>query len=155
MVRICFVCLGNICRSPTAEGVMAHLVAERGLQGHYLLDSAGTSAHHTGERPDRRSAATAAARGIELPGRSRQFLASDFERFDFIVAMDQSNLNNLRRLAPSEEAEAKLSLLRQFDPKSPDGAEVPDPYYGGSRGFEDVLDIVIAGCTGLLEQTAP
>ena len=151
MTRICFVCLGNICRSPTAEGVMLHLIAEAGLQDRIGVDSAGTSGYHEGERADSRSRATARTRGFEMPSRSRKFLASDFQQFDYIVAMDQSNLRQLHSLATSEADRNKLSLLRDHDPRSPKGAEVPDPYYGGNMGFETVLDICQAGCIGLLD----
>jgi len=151
MIDICFVCLGNICRSPTAEGVMNKLIEERNLQGKITVDSAGTSAYHVGEGADGRSQATAAKRGFHLPSRSRQFTPQDFARFDYVVAMDQSNLNKLLRMAPSPEAKGKCVLLRSFDPNSPPNAEVPDPYYGGPNGFERVLDICIAGCKGLLE----
>lgn len=150
MVRICFVCLGNICRSPTAEGVMQHLVEAADLTQHIALDSAGTGAYHVGERPDRRSAAAARQRGIELRGRARQFQASDFDEFDHVIAMDQSNLANLMRLSRSEADRAKLSLLRDHDPESPKGSDVPDPYYGGARGFDEVLDICEAACRHLL-----
>ena len=150
MVRVCFVCLGNICRSPTAEGVMAHLLKEEGLSGAIAIDSAGTGAYHVGESPDRRSTATARKRGIRVEGSARQFVKSDFARFDYVVAMDASNRSRLMALAPDEHARAKISLLRDYDPDSPADAEVPDPYYGGADGFDLVLDICLAGCRGLL-----
>jgi protein-tyrosine phosphatase len=149
-IRICFVCLGNICRSPTAEGVFTHLVADAGLTDRVAIDSAGTAAYHAGERPDRRSLAAARARGIELPGRARQFVAADFRRFDYVIAMDRSNHADLRDLAPDDEARAKIHLFRDFDPDAPRGAEVPDPYYGGGDGFEIVLDICASAGHGLL-----
>ncbi len=152
MVRICFVCLGNICRSPTAEGVMAMLVERAGLTERIELDSAGTSAYHIGERPDRRSAEAARRRGIELRGRARQFVTSDFDDFDYVVAMDKANLRDLEVLCRSVADRNKLSLLRDYDPESPKGAGVPDPYYGGEDGFDRVLDICEAGCRQLLEQ---
>ena len=151
MVRICFVCLGNICRSPTAEGVMRRLITEAGLSDVIALDSAGTSAYHVGESPDRRATAAAARRGITLSGASRSVVPADFQRFDYVIAMDASNLRHLRRMAPDPAAQERLHLLRSFDPASPDGAEVPDPYYGGINGFETVLDICEAACRGLLE----
>ena len=150
VVRICFVCLGNICRSPTAEGVMRHLVEQHGLAHAFEIDSAGTSAYHVGEAPDRRSTQTAKQRGIVLAGQARQFRRGDFARFDYVVAMDAENLDDLLELAPDAEAREKIHLLRAFDPKSPNDAGVPDPYYGGERGFDEVLDIVHAGCAGLL-----
>lgn len=152
MVRVCFVCLGNICRSPTAEGVMRALIERAGLTEHVELDSAGTGAYHVGERPDRRSAAAARQRGIELRGRARQFEISDFDEFDYIVAMDAANYRDLRVLCRTDDHAEKLSLLRDFDPDSPRGSSVPDPYYGGARGFDDVLDICEAGCRHLLER---
>ena len=148
--RVCFVCLGNICRSPTAEGVFRHLLAEADLTDAIVVDSAGTAAYHVGESPDRRSTATARQRGIVLEGAARRFEKADFERFDYVVAMDASNERNLHQLAPDDAAEEMISLLRDFDSESAAGAEVPDPYYGGADGFEDVLDICLAGCAGLL-----
>lgn len=149
MIRVCFVCLGNICRSPTAEGVMRHLLREEGLQDQIELDSAGTGAYHVGEAPDRRSRAAAKKRGIRVDGSARQFVRQDLGRFDYVIAMDQSNLQRLQAMAKGHQGH-KLSLLRDFDDASPEGAEVPDPYYGGSDGFDRVLDICEAGCRGLL-----
>jgi len=151
MVRVCFVCLGNICRSPTAEGVMRHLIAERQV-GHLVqVDSAGTSAYHIGERPDRRSAATARRRGIELVGHARQFEREDLEAFDYVVAMDTQNFKELVKLAP-RDARDRIHLMRDFDPESPKGASVPDPYYGGEQGFEEVLDQCLRACSALLDE---
>jgi len=152
ITRVCFVCLGNICRSPTAEGVFVHLVSEGGHEDAFEIDSAGTAAYHAGERPDRRSAATAQARGMPLRGRSRQFRVEDFDRFDHVLAMDCSNRDDLRRLAPDDDARAKIRLLRDFDPESPPESEVPDPYYGGADGFDRVFDICQAASRGLLDQ---
>lgn len=152
MIRLCFVCLGNICRSPTAEGIMLHLVRDAGLADHFSIDSAGTSAYHVDEPPDPRSFATAKARGVHLPSRARQFVRVDFERFDYVLAMDQQNHVNLRRLTPDPAAHAKVHLLRRFDPRTPGGADVPDPYYGGADGFEQVFDICEAACRGLLRE---
>jgi protein-tyrosine phosphatase len=153
-IRILFVCLGNICRSPTAEGVMRALVREAGLQDAIELESAGTGAWHVGDPPDERATETARARGIALEGAARQVRATDFEDFDLILAMDGSNLADLRRMAPDGRAREKVRLLREFDPVSvgSEDLDVPDPYYGGSRGFEDVLDLVGAACAGLLEE---
>ncbi|HEY5287569.1 MAG TPA: low molecular weight protein-tyrosine-phosphatase [Solirubrobacteraceae bacterium] len=155
-MRILFVCLGNICRSPTAEGVMRALVAEAGLQQEIELDSAGTGAWHVGEPPDARATAAAAARDIVLEGAARQVRAKNFERFDLILAMDGSNLHALRQLAPDADAREKVRLLREFDPASADqhDLDVPDPYYDSQRGFEIVLDQVQAACEGLLERLA-
>jgi protein-tyrosine phosphatase len=152
-VRLLFVCLGNICRSPTAEGVMRHLVSEAGLDERVQIDSAGTGGWHVGHPPDSRSAAAASARGIELSGAARRFEPEDFERFDVILAMDRENRSDLLRLAPDEASRDKVRMLRDFDPASSgrEDVDVPDPYYGGPRGFDDVLDLVSASCRGLLE----
>jgi protein-tyrosine phosphatase len=152
-MQILFVCLGNICRSPTAEGVMRALVAEAGLQEQIELDSAGTGAWHVGESPDARATEAARARGIVLEGAARQVRVEDFERFDLILAMDGSNLHALRQMAPDHEAREKVRLLREFDPASAGlhDLDVPDPYYDSQRGFEIVLDQVQAACAGLLE----
>jgi protein-tyrosine phosphatase len=149
-ISICFVCLGNICRSPTAEGVMRSLVLRAGLQDRIHVESAGTAAYHAGELPDRRSRAAASARGIELSSRARQFVREDWDRFDYVLAMDRANFDELAEAAP-QTARAKLSLLLSFNPASRTGAEVPDPYNGGPDGFEEVLDLCEAACAGLLE----
>ena len=149
MIKLCFVCLGNICRSPTAEGIMKALVSKFSLENSIEVDSAGTGAWHSGEKADPRSRAVAQTRGLDLTSRSRQFKSEDFSEFDYVLAMDNSNLQNLRALA-DETSSTKLFLLRSFDPQSPKSADVPDPYYGGPRGFEDVFDICEAACTGLL-----
>ena len=151
-VRVSFVCLGNICRSPTAEAVMRHLVAEAGLGDRIEIDSAGTGDWHVGEPRDRRSSAVGKKRGIPLQGRARQFVPVDFARFDYVLAMDNQNLATLRALAPDEAARAKVRLLRSFDPTSPAGADVPDPYYGGPQGFDEVFDICARACRGLLAE---
>jgi low molecular weight protein-tyrosine phosphatase len=159
--RILFVCLGNICRSPTAEGVMRELVARAGLSETIELDSAGTGGWHVGSAPDERATAAAGARGIALEGSARQVSAGEFPEFDLLIAMDRSNLRELRRLAGSDEQRARVRLLREFDPASgahsPEGwvggdLDVPDPYYGSPGGFEEVLDLVQAACEGLLAQ---
>ena len=151
MVRLCFVCLGNICRSPTAEGVMRHLVEQAGLSDRIAIDSAGTGAWHAGEQADARSRATAARRGVRLDSIARQVTREDFERFDYLLAMDTSNQEELERIAPGPAARRKVRLLRSFDPAAPAGAAVPDPYYGGDDGFERVFEICEAACRGLLE----
>lgn len=163
MTRICFVCLGNICRSPTAEGVMQHLIDEAHLGDQIELDSAGTGGWHIGERADARSRATAKRRGLELTSISRKVESSDFDEFDYLIAMDQQNFRDLKQMRgawkPSSErprifesdCRAKLALLRTFDATAPNDAEVPDPYYGDGDGFETVLDICERACQGLLE----
>ena len=150
-VSVCFVCLGNICRSPTAEGVFRRLVADADLDAALEIDSAGTAAYHEGEPPDRRSAATARKRGFPLGGRARRFRASDFERFDYVIAMDRSNRDDLLDLAPDAAARDKVAMLRDFDAEADPGADVPDPYYGGDRGFETVVDICERSCRAFLE----
>ncbi|HKJ01139.1 MAG TPA: low molecular weight protein-tyrosine-phosphatase [Longimicrobiales bacterium] len=151
---VLFVCLGNICRSPLAEGVYCHLVEEEGLGEHFVIDSAGTGAWHVGERPDRRSIAVAAHHGVELPGRARQVTRDDLTRFDRVVAMDRDNLEALKELAPRGGGGARLHLLREFDP-SGDGDEVPDPYYGGPDGFEVVYQMIRRSCERLLAELRP
>ncbi len=153
-MRILFVCLGNICRSPTAEGMMRHVLREEGLSDRVEVESAGTAAYHAGEAPDARAAAAARERGVELAGAARQVTHEDFERFDLIVAMDAENLADLDALVPDDEVRGRIRLLREFDPDS-DGTgdlDVPDPYYGGPQGFDDVLDLVEAACRGLLDE---
>ena len=150
-VHLCFVCLGNICRSPTAEGVMRRLVADAGLADVIAIDSAGTAAYHVGERADPRARQHAAGRGLSLDSRARQFTSRDFAVMDYVLAMDASNLQDLRALDGADAYEGRLALLRSFDPIAPEGAEVPDPYYGGERGFEEVLDLCEAACRGLLD----
>ena len=148
-MRVLFVCLGNICRSPTAEGVMRALLASNGYDGKVVVDSAGVGDWHVGSPPDERAVAAAAERGFELSGVARQVRRSDFEEFDLIVAMDRSNRDDLLRLAPDPAAEAKVRMLREFG----DGvdADVPDPYYGGADGFAEVLEIIERNCAALLE----
>jgi protein-tyrosine phosphatase len=141
--RILFVCTGNICRSPTAEGVLRHLVAAAGVADEFDIDSAGTGDWHRGQSPDRRAMRAAAARGITLDGHAREIDAQDFETFDLIVAMDREHLRELRRRAP-HGTEHKLRMLTDV--------EVPDPYYGDAEAFDEVLDIVDAGCRRLLDE---
>ena len=150
-VRLSFVCLGNICRSPTAEAVMRHLIKKEGLEKKILLDSAGLGDWHIGHARDSRSQAVGKKRGVPLEGVARQFQPGDFARFDYVLAMDRQNQKGLLALAPDEQARAKVRLLRSFDPAAPPDAEVPDPYYGGPHGFEQVFDICEAACAGLLD----
>jgi protein-tyrosine phosphatase len=153
-VRLLFVCLGNICRSPTAEGVMRWLVAEEGLEDEIEMDSAGTGSWHVGSGPDTRATAAAGGRGVVLEGRARQVRREDFEEFDLILAMDTANLRDLLALAPAAEGRAKVRLLREFDPAAAAAGEldVPDPYYGAEDGFGEVFELVEAACRGLLEE---
>ncbi len=152
-VSVCFVCLGNICRSPTADGVFHKLVDVAGLSAKVFIDSAGTAAYHTGEPADRRSRQVAKKRGYSLDSIARQFLVEDFERFDYVLAMDQQNLKDLQALRAGAERKGSghLGLFRDFDPSAGSGAGVPDPYYGGDNGFEEVLDQCERACEGLIE----
>jgi protein-tyrosine phosphatase len=151
VLRVCFVCLGNICRSPTAEAVTARLVREAGLTERVQLDSAGTGDWHLGHPPDRRAASAAKARGVDMDHCARLFEPADLARFDLVLAMDGKNLRDLEAMARTDAERAKIRLFRSFDPASPPGAEVPDPYYGGADGFEQVLDICEAAGRGLVE----
>lgn len=149
IASVLFVCMGNICRSPTAEGVFRHVVAEAGLAERIHVDSAGTHAYHVGEPPDRRARAAAERRGFSLADiRARRVSAEDFERFDYIVAMDRLNLYMLTEMLEEEHA-VELGLMLEYGKGRKE--EVPDPYYGGSAGFEHVLDLVEEASRGLLE----
>ncbi len=152
MLRLCFVCLGNICRSPVGEGVMRHLLRVAGLHGATEDDSAGTAGYHAGEPPDARARAAALRFGVEGAGRARQFVRADFERFDYVLAMDRANSHDLGELAGDADARKKLHLLRSFDGKAPPGASVPDPYYGGDDDFDEVVRICLAACGPLLDK---
>lgn len=152
VVSVCFVCLGNICRSPTAEGVFASLVGRAGLSERIAIDSAGTGAWHAGELADPRARAAAAKRGHQLTSRARQFVRGDFARFDLVLAMDTDNLEALQALARTEEERQRVVLFRSFDSTAPADASVPDPYYGGADGFETVLDQCEASAAGLLAE---
>ena len=129
---------------------MRHIVEQEGFADRIAISSAGTGDWHVGDPRDRRSQAVGAARGISLEGRARQFTAASFDGCDYALAMDRSNRDELLRLARSDADRAKVRLLRSFDPAAPRDAEVPDPYYGGPRGFEDVFDLCEAACRGLL-----
>ena len=147
--RVLMVCLGNICRSPTAEAMLRHQVHAAGLDDRIEVDSAGTADYHVDSPPDRRAVAHGEKRGLKMQHlRGRQVERADFDRFDHILAMDEDNLMNLKRLRPAG-SRAKVALLMSFAPQA--GArEVPDPYYGGADGFERVLDLVDSACEGLL-----
>ena len=149
-IRVLFICLGNICRSPTAEGVFRRLAKEAGVEESIVIDSAGTGDWHVGSPPDERAAAAAARRGYDLSAlRARQVSREDFADFDYILAMDEQNLGALEKLAPREHAH-KVRLFTEFS-STPTRA-VPDPYHGGADGFERVLDLVEAACRGLLDE---
>lgn len=156
MIRIQFVCLGNICRSPLAEGVFRHLVRQRGLENDYEIASAGTGAWHVGQAPDTRMQRTASSHGVDISRqRADQFQTRDLNRFDHIFAMDQANLDDiLAMVEPHDDAaKEKVVLFRASDPK-PDDFQVPDPYYGGERGFETVFGIVSRTCESILDELA-
>ena len=145
-------CLGNICRSPTAEGVFRHLVAEAGLTSSFEIDSAGTAGYHSGELPDPRARAAGKRAGIAVGGKARQFVVADFARFDHVIAMDPANAKDLRRIAPSAEAARKVRLMRSFDPAASADAAIPDPYYGDDEGFDEVLELCRTACQHLLQE---
>ena len=148
-VRVLFVCTGNICRSPTAEGVFQHLVNAENLHQRVVVDSAGTHGYHVGEQPDQRSVRAAAKRGYDLTGlRARQLAVSDFVEFDYLLAMDRGHWSILERGAPDEHRQ-KVAMFLDFSQKY-GGHEVPDPYFGGGHGFEFVLDMIEDGAAGLL-----
>ncbi|MBC2902880.1 low molecular weight protein-tyrosine-phosphatase [Streptomyces cupreus] len=149
--RVCFVCTGNICRSPMAESVFRARVEEAGLDGLVEVDSAGTGGWHEGDPADPRTVSVLEAHGYDGGHTARQFQASWFARLDLVVALDEGHLKALRRLAPTEEDAAKVRLLRSYDPTAGDDLDVPDPYYGGMEGFEECLAMVEAASTGLVE----
>jgi len=151
MVRVLFVCLGNICRSPTAEGVFRKLVREEKLEHLFEIDSAGTHAYHLGEPPDERATAACARRGIDISGgRGRKATAADIQKFDYVLAMDRENYEHLLAISAPGYA-MRVRLLMEFAADRPE-AEVPDPYFGGASGFDRVLDMIEAGARGLLEE---
>ena len=149
--RICFVCLGNVVRSPLAENMFLHLAEQAGVADWYEVDSAGIGAWHIGEPPDARMRRVAARHGFNYNGRARQFQARDLDRFDLILAMDAENREDLLAQARTPEQRQKIRLLREFDPQGGPRAAVPDPYYGGIDGFEEVYRIVERSVRGLLE----
>ncbi len=148
--NVLFVCLGNICRSPSAEAVFKHLVGKKGEDGNYFIDSAGTSAWHAGEKADARMKRHAKKRGVELTSLSRKFVPEDFERFDYIIAMDRENMDDLKRMARDKNDLDKLYMMTDFSQKF-SYHEIPDPYYGGNEGFELVLDLLEDANRGLLD----
>ncbi len=148
---VLFVCLGNICRSPLAEGVFRQLVEDAGLTQAFDIDSAGTGAWHVGERPDGRMALVAERHGITLDGRARQIEPEDLDRFDYLIAMDRDNLRVLERMADARASECEVRLLRSFDADAGE-EDVPDPYYGGASGFENVYVMVRSACEAMLRQ---
>ena len=148
--RVLFVCLGNICRSPAAEGVFRYLTEEKGLENSILADSAATSGWHSGTKADPRMRSAAGKRGYDLTSRARQVVAQDFRDFDIVLAMDRENYRDLRSMAPDEEGRRRVRYITDFA-RTSTMDHVPDPYYGGAESFEFVLDILEDCCAGLLE----
>lgn len=151
-IGVLFVCLGNICRSPLAEAVFRGVVRDAGLASRFDIDSAGTSSYHTGESPDARTVATAAERGVAVDHAARQIHEADFDRFTWILVMDRENLRKVERLRDRVAPEAEVRLLRGYDPLADDGAEVPDPYFGGEGSFGEVHDMIERSCAALLAE---
>ena len=152
LTRIMFVCMGNICRSPLAEGVFRHVAKERGVYDHYDIASSGTGAWHVGEKPDRRMRETAKRHGVSLDGqRAQQFEFGDFEYYDLILAMDGNNESGIRSMDPGGRYAEKVHLFRSYDP-NPGDMQVPDPYYGGTKGFENVYQMVDRTVRTLLDE---
>ncbi|MBQ1986821.1 MAG: low molecular weight phosphotyrosine protein phosphatase [Muribaculaceae bacterium] len=151
-VNVLFVCLGNICRSPAAQGVMQRMIDERGLGDRFYLDSAGTYGGHAGELPDRRMRVHAQRRGYNLTHRSRRVTGQDFEDFDVIVAMDSSNRYNLQEMAASVEEAGKIIMMGDYIRHYQHYDHIPDPYYEGAEGFELVLNLLEDACEALLEE---
>lgn len=149
-IRVLFVCMGNICRSPLAEAVFRHQARERGVEDRFEIDSAGTSGYHAGDPPDARSVATARARGITVTGASRPIGHRDLHDFDYVIVMDAENQADVDNLRHAAGGRAHVHRLREWD-DTRTGLDVPDPYYGGSRGFEEVHDIVERSCAALLD----
>ncbi len=149
--EICFVCLGNICRSPLAEGVFQALIQEEGLENQIITHSAGTGNWHVGSPPDTRMKATARKKGVPLTSRAQQIQPGDIRRFDLILAMDQSNRDTLEYMCSPEVAAKKIRLFRSFDPEANSDLDVPDPYYGRDDGFEYVFQIVHRTCPSILD----
>lgn len=149
--EICFVCLGNICRSPLAEGVFQTLINDSGLENQIVIESAGTGHWHVGASPDARMQATAREKGISLTSRAQQIQPGDIRRYDLILAMDQANLEAMQYMCSPEMAEQKIRLFRSFDPQADGDLDVPDPYYGRDDGFEHVFQIVHRTCPPILD----
>jgi protein-tyrosine phosphatase len=149
--KLLFVCLGNICRSPAAEGIMNHLVQQAGIGDRFDCDSAGTSSYHIGSPPDRRMTLAAKQQGIPLQGQARQFQVQDFQDFDLILAMDRQNYRDILSLDTSGQYQDKVRLICDFCTSYSD-RDVPDPYYGGVDGFVYVLDLLRDACAGLLKE---
>lgn len=149
--RVLFVCMGNICRSPAAEGIFSDIVRQQGLADQFLIDSAGTIGYHSGSPADRRMRAAAQKRGLELTSRARQVTHTDLDEFDWVIAMDRQNQSDLLALHSRPKSRVRL-LSSFFESPTPWPVDVPDPYYGGEEGFEYVLDMLQSGCPRLLAE---
>jgi len=152
--RICFVCMGNICRSPLAEGVFKHLIQQAKLSDHFQIESAAIGSWHVGEAPDTRAQRTAQAHGIRLDSAAQQFQPKDFSRFDAVLALDSEIAADLHRLAPTLQDRQKIRLLREYDPLAQEGGDldVPDPYYGRQEDFERAYEMIERSCEELLKE---
>lgn len=150
-IKVLFVCMGNICRSPLAEGVFCRLLADNDLTDKFIVDSAGTSNYHVGDAPDQRAVVAATNAGVKLHHCARQFVKEDFENFDYIMVMDHLNYESVLNLTNNHCYHEKVFLYRTFDNESVDFQNVPDPYYGGSSDFSEVLDIVTKAGLGFLD----
>ncbi len=149
-MNVLFVCLGNICRSPSADGMLRKKLAEHGLDEKVTVDSAGTGDWHIGKAPDQRSQAAAAARGYDISNlRARQVVAEDFDKFDYVLAMDKSNIENMKEFMPSGKVRTQPELILERFGNDKSITEVPDPYYGGEEGFQTVLDLLETACDNL------
>ena len=151
-IRLLFVCLGNICRSPAAESVMRRLVEEKGLSHLFYINSAGIGAWHTGQLPDKRMRVQGAARGYVFDHRAQQVRREDFSRYDYLIGMDEENLHDLRRLAGDKKQAEKILCLADYLRKYAGETTIPDPYYGGTKDFIRALDLIEDACQGLLEK---
>ena len=152
--KILFVCLGNICRSPAADGIMKHMVKERGIAHHFIIDSCGIGAWHVGQLPDSRMRRHGHDHGYNFDHRARQISKTDFDMFDHIIVMDRENLRAINSMAPSDSARAKVKLMANYLRHHDNYNVVPDPYYGDESDFNHALDLVEDACRGLLEATA-
>jgi len=149
-ISVLFICLGNICRSPLAEAIFRSVVKEAGWEHRFRIDSAGTSGYHDGDPPDQRTTAVAARRGVRVAGASRQVTGADLETYDYLIVMDRENLGSVERLAARLGSSPDVRLFRAFDPEADGEMDVPDPYFGGPDGFENVHDLVERSARGLL-----
>lgn len=148
--KVLFVCLGNICRSPLAEAIFKHKLKERGLENQIEADSCGTSNYHIGDNPDPRTIANAKKNGVTIDHCGRQLSVNDLEDFDYILAMDSSNFSNIHRILRDEKHKPKIQMMRDYDPQGK--GDVPDPYYGGEKGFQEVFDILDRTMEGFLDK---